>query len=85
MEFIHLDEVPALHEIDKQPSIEVNPVRTVALRHDKDDVSEKYDCDPSEINCSVIQEKGRLVTILSDPFSGLTIDQPQRHSSQNRA
>lgn len=85
IEFIHLDEVPALHEIDKQPSIEVNCVRTVNLRQDKDDVEEKYACDPNETNCSVIREKGRLVSILSDPFSGLKMDQPQTHSSQNRA
>ncbi len=75
-EFIHLDEVPALQEIDKQPSIEVDLVRTVTLRKDKDDVNEEYKCDPHEINCSVIQEKGRLVEILSDPFSGLQINQP---------
>jgi hypothetical protein len=75
-EFIHLDEIPALHEIDKQPRIEVDAVRTVNLRQDKDDVNETYSCDPHEINCSLIQENGRLVGILSDPFSGLRMDQP---------
>lgn len=75
-EFIQLDEVPALGEIDKQPSIEVASVRTVTLRQDRDDVNETYNCESTEINCSVIQDKGRLVNILSDPFSGLKMSQP---------
>jgi hypothetical protein len=75
-EFVHLDVIPTRQEIDKQPRIEVHAIRTVTLRQEKDDVYEKYDCNSNEINCSLIQEKGRIVNILSDPFSGLEINQP---------
>jgi hypothetical protein len=72
-EFVTIDGLPSLDEIDKQPRIELNVVKKLQLREKNDDIDENHLCTIREINCRLVPEIPRKAEIISDPFSGIQV------------
>jgi hypothetical protein len=70
-EFVLIDDVPSLDEIDKQPRIELGVANKLTLSGNNDDILENRSCAIREINCRLAPDTQRIAEILSDPFSGL--------------
>lgn len=75
-EFITMESVPSLDQVDKQPRIEVTFSRKLELRRGADDINETSSVQIKEINCQLAENSTRVAEIVADPFSGVRISVP---------